>query len=212
MQELQRLNRIDIPKLFGPRYEKVNVFYSSPEYYTECKHQELLQASRQKALRTSSSNDVSNLHVKQDDFMPYSDCEHCFWTGYFTSRSSLKRLERVASSFLLSARQINSIAIDSADCEKELYELEDASGVAQHHDGVSGTSKQHVAFDYAKRLQSGINGVSTCSMKTIKQYLLGSNTSGHLQDLEFCQLLNETKCDASFVSKPASNRNCFTWV
>jgi len=28
-------------------------------------------------------------------------------------------------------------------------------GVAQHHDAVSGTSKQHVANDYAKRLYHG---------------------------------------------------------
>jgi len=28
-------------------------------------------------------------------------------------------------------------------------------GVAQHHDAVSGTSKQHVANDYAKRLYIG---------------------------------------------------------
>ena len=30
-------------------------------------------------------------------------------------------------------------------------------GVVQHHDGVSGTEKQAVAFDYAERLANGIN-------------------------------------------------------
>ncbi|GKD34323.1 probable alpha-mannosidase, partial [Tanacetum coccineum] len=33
--------------------------------------------------------------------------------------------------------------------------LGDALGIAQHHDGVSGTSQQHVADDYAKRLAIG---------------------------------------------------------
>ena len=33
--------------------------------------------------------------------------------------------------------------------------LRNAMGVAQHHDAVSGTEKQHVAFDYAKRLAIG---------------------------------------------------------
>ena len=33
--------------------------------------------------------------------------------------------------------------------------LRRAMGVAQHHDAVSGTSKQHVADDYAKRLAVG---------------------------------------------------------
>ena len=32
-----------------------------------------------------------------------------------------------------------------------------AMGVVQHHDGVSGTEKQAVAFDYAERLANGIN-------------------------------------------------------
>ena len=30
-------------------------------------------------------------------------------------------------------------------------------GVAQHHDAVSGTEKQEVAFDYAQRLAEGIH-------------------------------------------------------
>jgi hypothetical protein len=33
--------------------------------------------------------------------------------------------------------------------------LAKALGVAQHHDAVAGTEKQHVADDYAKRLSIG---------------------------------------------------------
>ena len=33
--------------------------------------------------------------------------------------------------------------------------LADALAIAQHHDGVSGTEKQHVAADYTKRLHVG---------------------------------------------------------
>lgn len=32
-------------------------------------------------------------------------------------------------------------------------------GLAQHHDAVSGTEKQHVANDYAQRLSDGIDQV-----------------------------------------------------
>jgi len=35
-------------------------------------------------------------------------------------------------------------------------------GVAQHHDAVSGTEKQEVAFDYAQRLSDGINIAQVC--------------------------------------------------
>ena len=35
--------------------------------------------------------------------------------------------------------------------------LKMAMGVSQHHDAVSGTEKQHVTYDYAKRLAIGAN-------------------------------------------------------
>lgn len=38
--------------------------------------------------------------VKTDDFFPYADGPHQFWTGYFTSRPAFKRYERLSSNFL----------------------------------------------------------------------------------------------------------------
>jgi hypothetical protein len=40
-------------------------------------------------------------------------------------------------------------------------------GVAQHHDAVSGTEKQEVAFDYAQRLSTGIDA-AIVSIKLLK--------------------------------------------
>jgi alpha-mannosidase len=206
--DLQDSGAIDIPALFGPQFDRVSIYYSSPEYYTKCKHEEIKSATLQRRGKNTSEA-VAKLSVKTDDFFPYSDCEHCFWTGYFTSRAGFKRLERVASSFLLGARQIESMLdytgkLDPVQCQESFHELEDASGVSQHHDGVSGTAKQHVANDYSKRLQKGIDGVSTCTIRKIKRLLLGGNATDYLKDLSFCQLLNETKCDVSQVSLAAS--------
>jgi hypothetical protein len=215
---------IDIPFMLAQRFDSVNIFYSSPEYYTECKYKET-QAYRRIQRDNNERDDVFNtlgnepsspieaksgevkMSVKTDDFFPYSDCEHCFWTGYFTSRANLKRFERVASSFLLSARQIESMLDDSiigkegtVACEEPFHELEDAVGVIQHHDGVSGTSKQHVAYDYAQRVQQGINTVTPCTLRKLKRLFLGAQASDdYWTDLSLCQLLNETICKVSQV-------------
>ena len=197
----QLWGKIDVPFMFGPRFDKLNIFYSSPEYYTESKNSEFRASRLIQDASPLKSNAV--LSVKADDFYPYSDCEHCFWTGYFASRASLKRLERVASSFLLSTRQLLSMVLPDAGSVKSedaMYRLEDAVAIIQHHDGVSGTSKQHVAYDYARRVQVGINGVATLTANTLRKLFLGRNASRFLSDLSYCQLLNETTCEVSQVS------------
>lgn len=44
------------------------------------------------------------------------------------------------------------------------FELGEAMGLAQHHDAVSGTEKQHVADDYAQRLSIGIDQAMVSSI------------------------------------------------
>jgi alpha-mannosidase len=207
VMDFQLWEKVDIPSIFGPRFDRVQIFYSSPEYYTECKFNEMKSATpemRVEGKRESISHKDMRYSVKQDDFFPYSDCPDCFWTGYFTSRTGLKRQERVASSFLMAARQIESLIdytgkTDPIQCTAGFRELEDALGVVQHHDGVSGTAKQHVANDYAKRVQGGINRVEKCTARKFKRLFFGVNASKSLGDLSHCQLLNETICEVSQV-------------
>lgn len=222
--QYQDWGKVNVTQMFGPRFNRVNIFYSTPEYYTEMKHNETQKWHKQAAAvpmtELKDTNHTPSWSVKSDDFFPYSDCNNCYWTGYFTSRTTLKRLERVSSSFLLAARQIETIpnatgphtecCLDSSDeskidgcpCgQRPLYELEDALGVAQHHDAVSGTSKQHVAFDYAKRLDRGIRRAEKMLVRTLKRVVLQpSDAVTYLEDLTYCQLLNETICEVSQVS------------
>ncbi|CAB9508715.1 Lysosomal alpha-mannosidase [Seminavis robusta] len=206
----QRWNLLDVPSIMGPRFNRINIFYSSPEYYTQMKHAQTEKTNKQnkattqsKSTRTTTTTSTDGSvewKTKTDDFFPYSDCPHCFWTGYFTSRAAFKRLERVSSSFLLAARQIESFpdtngTSSSAGDDEPLYELEDALGVAQHHDAVSGTAKQHVSNDYSRRLQSGINRAAIFVENKLKQVL--ANGSSVLNNLTYCQLINETICEVS---------------
>ncbi len=44
--------------------------------------------------------DIHFRSLKTDDFFPYADDAHDFWTGYFTSRPALKLYERLSNSRL----------------------------------------------------------------------------------------------------------------
>lgn len=46
-----------------------------------------------------------------------------------------------------------------------VFFLDEAMGIAQHHDAVSGTEKQAVAYDYAQRLADGIDSAVVCKRK-----------------------------------------------
>jgi hypothetical protein len=207
----QNWNMIDVASIMAPRFHRINIFYSSPEYFTQMKHSETKfdEDSKQPAQGSLKAGSIE-WTTKSDDFFPYSDCPHCFWTGYFTSRQAFKRLERVSSAFLLAARQIESFPMKEGtsfsssmhcesgyNCDQPLYELEDALGVAQHHDAVSGTAKQHVSNDYSKRLQAGINKAASFVEDKLRKLLV--NDSHVLDNLSYCQLLNETVCAISQV-------------
>ena len=51
---------------------------------------------------------VSEWPIKNDDFFPYASDEHGYWTGYFTSRPTSKRMIRESSGVLNSAKQLVS--------------------------------------------------------------------------------------------------------
>ena len=62
-------------------------FYSTPSHYTVAKHAATLKAA-------------AKWEVRSDDVFPLGDNGHAYWSGYFTSRPSLKRQVRFASNFL----------------------------------------------------------------------------------------------------------------
>ena len=183
LMEFQESGRIDVATILAPRFDKLNMFYSNPNKYTDCKHKEISEAQKMNG----------PFETKTDDFFPYSDRPNGFWTGYFTSRPALKRLERVGSSFLLAARQITAMGNDALS----LNSLEKAMGTAQHHDAVSGTSKQHVAYDYAKMIQAGINDAAKIVVETLRSHFAAFVDKGDLGNLALCQLRNETICNVT---------------
>ncbi|XP_063055152.1 lysosomal alpha-mannosidase [Engraulis encrasicolus] len=161
---------------------QVNVLYSTPSCYL----QELHRANSTWALKT-------------DDFFPYADDAHDFWTGYFTSRPALKLYERKSNSLLQTCNQLEVLGgpqSRSGPFGKGSSDfMRRAMAVAQHHDAVSGTEKQHVAYDYARRLATGWDYCQVVVMNSMA-VLSGSDVSR-----VFCEKLNISVCPLTEASK-----------
>eukprot|EP00039_Didymoeca_costata_P021504 m.344721 g.344721 ORF g.344721 m.344721 type:complete len:1047 (-) comp25011_c0_seq1:126-3266(-) len=158
---------------------RVNAFYSNMSAYV---------ASKQ-----ISTSDEGNIEwpLKTDDFFPYADNPHAFWTGFFTSMPALKRYVRVVSSLQVAMRQIGTISGTAGI--PELAAMEESLGLVQHHDAITGTSKTHVSFDYAARLARGV----ASSEKSILPGLMRLLEADAVESFNFCHLLNESVCPTS---------------
>ncbi|KAF9618955.1 hypothetical protein IFM89_002950 [Coptis chinensis] len=202
---------------------RVNALYSTPSIYTDVKH-----ATKER------------WPVKTEDFFPYADRANAYWTGYFTSRPAIKRYVRMMSSYylvtisslLLLNHELNFtwdtlIASEFLTCNQAARQLEffrgrsnlrpntdtlaDALAIAQHHDAVSGTEKQHVANDYAKRLSIGyveaeevVASSLSCLVDTTKNQSCGKTLTKFEQARNYsflllCPLLNISYCPPSEV-------------
>lgn len=95
----------------------MNLFYSTPSCY----------------LKSLYDSNIT-WPTKSDDFFPYASDPHAYWTGYFSSRPTVKRFERVGNHFLQICKQLSASAkVQEDHFEPHLNMLRRAMGVMQHH-------------------------------------------------------------------------------
>ncbi|XP_057437604.1 alpha-mannosidase At3g26720-like [Lotus japonicus] len=161
---------------------RVNALYSTPSIYTDAKY---------------AANEQWPLKI--DDFFPYADHPNAYWTGYFTSRPALKGYVRVMGGYYQAARQLEFFK-GRNESGPNTDALADALAIAQHHDAVSGTERQHVAADYAKRLSMGYAEAERLVASTLA-FLINERLSSHgmnlVTDFQQCPLLNISYCPPS---------------
>ncbi|CAL5366183.1 unnamed protein product [Camellia sinensis] len=159
---------------------RINVLYSTPSLYTDAKNAENV-----------------SWPLKTEDYFPYADDTNAYWTGFFTSRPAFKRYIRMLSGYYLAARQLEFLA-GRRSAGPNTYSLGDALGIAQHHDAVSGTAKQHTTNDYEKRLAHGASeseAVVSSSLSCLTNSTSKDQCATTLPTLsQECQLLNISYC------------------
>ncbi|KAI4469648.1 alpha-mannosidase [Holotrichia oblita] len=165
---------------------KYNLLYSTPSCYL-------------KAVQEASKGKIK-WPVKTDDFFPYASDPHAYWTGYFTSRPTLKRFERLGNNFLQVCKQLYALTDLGPEDWVDLNALREAMGVMQHHDAITGTEKQHVAFDYAKILSRGMEECGIVAKTALGKLVSINPTQQNPQldvpELNFqsCLLANISEC------------------
>ncbi|KAL1770864.1 alpha-mannosidase 2 [Sigmodon hispidus] len=106
--------------------------------------------------------------VVSGDFFTYADRDDHYWSGYFTSRPFYKRMDRIMESRLRTAEILYYLALKQAQKYKinkflssphytTLTEARRNLGLFQHHDAITGTSKDWVVVDYGTRLFQSLN-------------------------------------------------------
>nr|XP_054773822.1 lysosomal alpha-mannosidase-like isoform X1 [Lytechinus pictus] len=140
--------------------------------------------------------------TKKEDFMPYGDAPHNFWGGYFVSRPSIKGYVRESNNILQVCKQLESLKNTQSSSES----LREAMAVAQHHDAVTGTEKQHVADDYAKRLSIGRVQCQALISEAISSHISQRSGFNMAATSDHCNYVNISICPTS------ETQNSFTVV
>ncbi|KAL1438491.1 hypothetical protein MTO96_048098 [Rhipicephalus appendiculatus] len=159
-------------------------FYSTPECYLRSVHE---QWFRRKKGPSESALSYSG------DFMPYSDRNFEWWTGYYSNRPQLKYHIRQASNFLQVCRQMTALL--NVMEEPKIQKLEMAIAMAQHHDGITGTSSSEVVADFTHRISTALDGCEEIVAKAIDN--LASISTNRVLFPKFCRKLNQSECPPS---------------
>ncbi|EAS02485.2 glycoside hydrolase family 38 amine-terminal domain protein (macronuclear) [Tetrahymena thermophila SB210] len=120
--------------------------------------------------------------VNNHDFYPYADTQNAYWTGYFTSRPSLKGLTKDSGRYLQAIRNIFSFEHISRrtqhfesysdKIQQSLQYFEEQMAALMHHDAVSGTGKQRVVNDYIYRISNGYSKIRDYLNPLLREYTL----------------------------------------
>ncbi|XP_016945443.3 lysosomal alpha-mannosidase isoform X1 [Drosophila suzukii] len=209
-----RTNNIIITMGGDFTYQAAQVYYKNLDKLIRYANERQANGSNINLLYSTPSCYLKSLHdagitwpTKSDDFFPYASDPHAYWTGYFTSRPTLKRYERDGNHFLQVCKQLSALAPNkSGEFGPHLTFMRETLGIMQHHDAITGTEKEKVALDYAKRMSVAFRACGATTRNVLNQLTVKSKenvkdkTAKYVFDFKTCPSLNITACPVSEVN------------
>ncbi|XP_052854491.1 lysosomal alpha-mannosidase isoform X1 [Drosophila gunungcola] len=206
-----RTNNIIITMGGDFTYQAAQVYYKNLDKLIRYANQRQANGSNINLLYSTPSCYLKSLHdagitwpEKSDDFFPYASDPHAYWTGYFTSRPTLKRYERDGNHFLQVCKQLSALAPKkSVEFDPHLTFMRETLGIMQHHDAITGTEKEKVALDYAKRMSVAFRACGATTRNVLNQLTVQSRenvkdkSAKYVFEFKTCPLLNITSCPVS---------------
>eukprot|EP00040_Diaphanoeca_grandis_P036871 m.237323 g.237323 ORF g.237323 m.237323 type:complete len:469 (+) comp33707_c1_seq1:327-1733(+) len=164
-----------------------NFINSHPEYNAKLRfgtlsdyYQSVFAQAKKKnpeAAATSKNAEPPGFPTLSGDFFTYADRKDNYWSGYYTSRPFYKHFDReleagIRSSEILYTTSTHHNQKEFAQLRANRREL----GVFQHHDGMTGTAKDHVVVDYGQRMLGAISGSQTINIASMMPLLQSEQT------------------------------------
>ncbi|XP_045166966.2 alpha-mannosidase 2x-like [Mercenaria mercenaria] len=157
------------------------------KFGTIAEYFEKIKANQEKR----TAEDGSRFSKLSGDFLPYTDYQNDYWTGYYSTRPFIKHLSRELQNTLKMADIFHSYAHAHAQTSGSAYSsyaevtalLRDARrdlGMFLHHDGITGTSVLPVIQDFRLKIFVALSKAKR-AMKLITAQLL---TLGNLPGLD----------------------------
>jgi alpha-mannosidase II len=152
-----------------------------------------LEVKHKTQSKQSSLRAVAGFPALSGDFFTYADREHHYWSGYYVTRPFYKAVDRILEATLRAADIFFTLShaacrpSDSANFPLNLAESLEAArrdlSLFQHHDGVTGTAKDHVVRDYARRMHTAIVNLENLMASSVGTLLTKSSKIGQCSNL-----------------------------
>ncbi|KAJ4813897.1 Alpha-mannosidase [Rhynchospora pubera] len=128
------------------------------------------------------SAEISGFPSLSGDFFTYADRNQDYWSGYYVSRPFFKAVDRILEQTLRAAEMISALVLGYCQrnpCSKlsvnfahKLTAARRNLALFQHHDGVTGTAKDHVVVDYGIRMHTSLQDLQVFMSRAV-EVLLG---------------------------------------